>query len=89
MNENETGHYNYKLLEDKYKVKIEQQVDIKLNWRELPDAKESQIVAEPLKADPKDQSDWARQHEWLKETIEKLHRVLAPIIKQLDLSDIK
>lgn len=88
INGKNKGDY-YKLLEDKYKVKIEQQIDIQLNWRELPDAKESQIVAEPLKADPKDQSDWARQHEWLKETIEKLHRVLAPIIKQLDLSDIK
>jgi len=77
----------YNLLEKKYKTQIEQQVNMKLNWRLLPDAKENQIVAESFKADPKNRSDWARQHEWLKHTIETFHRVLSPIIRQLDTSE--
>lgn len=88
INGKNKGEY-YKILENKYKPEIEQQMGSRVIWRELPDAKESQIVAEPLKADPKDQSDWNHQHEWLKATIEKLHRVLSPIIKHLDLSDME
>ena len=79
----------YKILETKYKSQIEQQIKKPLNWRELPDAKESQIVAESLKADPKNQNDWKRQHQWLKETIETFHRILSPIVRKLDLAELE
>lgn len=78
----------YKILEKKYKVTIEKKTGMNLIWRELSDKKESQIVATPLKGDPKNKNDWPRQHQWLKETVETFHRVLSPIIKQLNLSEL-
>jgi len=84
--DNREGYYN--LLEKKYKSKIEQQMNMKLIWRYLPDAKENQIVIPPLKADPRDRNDWKRQHEWLKNTVEMVHRVLSQIIRKLDLAEL-
>ncbi|MBN2210824.1 MAG: DUF4268 domain-containing protein [Sedimentisphaerales bacterium] len=78
----------FKLLEKKYKSQIEQQMNMKLIWRLLPEAKENQIVVPPLKADPKNRDDWSRQHEWLKTMIENLHRVLSPIIRNLEIDDL-
>jgi len=78
----------YSILEKKYKQQIEQQINMKLNWRLLSDAKENQVVAPSLKADPRNQSDWQRQHEWIKNTIESFHRVLSPIIRKLDLAEL-
>lgn len=79
----------YKILLNSYREQVEQEIGLPLIWRELPDAKESQIAAPALKADPKTQSDWARQHMWLKDTLERFHRVLSPVIKQLDLSQLE
>jgi hypothetical protein len=81
------GYYN--LLEKNYKIQIEQQINMNLTWRLLPDAKENQIVIPPLKADPRDRNDWKRQHEWLKNTIETFHKVLSPIIRKLDLAELE
>jgi len=79
----------YSLLEKKYKSQIEQQMNMKLTWRLLPDAKENQIVALPLKANPKNQKDWPRQHEWIKNTVETFYKVLSPIIRKLDLAELE
>lgn len=77
------AHFN--LLKENYKEQIESQIEMKLDWRALPDAKESHIETY-YKADPADESKWPEQHEWIKNTVEKFHRVLSPIIKQLDAS---
>jgi len=79
----------YNLLEKKYKSQIEQQMNMKLTWRFLPDAKENQIVALPLKANPKNQKDWPRQHEWIKNTVETFYKVLSPVIRKLDLAELE
>ena len=79
----------YKLLESKYKNQIEQQMNMKLIWRFLPDAKEHQIIIPSLEANPTNKDDWPRQHEWLKNSIETLHRELSPIVKNLDISELE
>lgn len=76
----------YHLLHDKYKARIESALECDLNWRALPDAKESHVETS-RDDDPTDRSDWPSQHQWLKKTIEGFHRVLAPIIKELDVSE--
>lgn len=75
----------FNLLKDNYKQKIESQIDMKLDWRELPEAKESHIETY-LKSDPSDRGNWKEQHTWLKETLEAFHKVLSPIVRQLDAS---
>ena len=42
-----------------------------------------------FKADSRDRDQWREQFRWLKETLETFHRVLSPIVKQLDLSDVQ
>ncbi len=95
--ENEIGVYlcicgpekqpHFNLLNENYRKQIESKIGMELNWRELPDAKESQIVAPSLKANPKDKNSWPEQHEWIKNTLEAFHKVLSPIVKELDASD--
>ena len=95
--ENEIGVYlcicgpekqtHFKLLNENYRKTIDSEIGIKLDWRELPDAKESQIAASSLKDDPKDKNRWSEQHKWIKDTVETFHKVLSPIVKELDASD--
>ena len=95
--ENEIGVYlcicgperlpHFNLLTENYRKQIESEISIELNWRELPDAKERQIAPSSLNADPKDKKHWSEQHEWIKNTVEKFHKVLSPIVKELDASD--
>lgn len=66
------------------KEKIEQAAHTSLEWRELPDKKESHIVLQLEGADPTNREDWPRQHQWLKDTLELFHRVFAARVKSLD-----
>ena len=81
---NRLAHFN--LLKDNYRQKIESQIGIKLDWRELLDAKESHIETS-WESDPKDKNSWSEQHEWIKSTVEIFHEVLSPIVRELDASD--
>ncbi len=54
-----------------------------LEWEELP-GKGSCRVATYRKCDPTDESDWPRQHEWLADRLNRMHRVLASRIKILE-----
>jgi len=78
------AHYN--LIEEQYKQQIESEIKIKLDWRALPDAKESHIETH-YKADPTDRDTWPEQQKWIKNTVETFHRVFSPIVKQLDASE--
>jgi len=78
----------YSLLYENYKEQIESQIKLELDWRELPDAKESHIETY-LKDNPTDKRKWPEQHEWIKNTVETFHRLLSPIVKQLDASEYR
>jgi len=77
---------HYELLQRKYKAQIELEIKLALDWRALPEAKESHIETS-RDADPTDRNDWSAQHEWMKSTLETFHRVLSPIVRELDASE--
>ncbi len=79
---------HFQLLQSRHKQLVEDHMKWPLEWRELPDAKESQVVA-CSEADPTDRSDWHNQHVWLKGILESFHRVFSPIVKDLDASDYR
>lgn len=83
---NRVAHYH--LLHDNYRQTIDAAFNLPLDWRELPDAKESQVLAR-LDADPTDRNNWSEQQKWVRETVETFHRVLGPIVKELDASEYK
>jgi hypothetical protein len=74
---------HFKLLEAD-KEKIDQAAHTAFEWRELPDKKESHIVLQLEGADPANRTDWTRQHEWLKQTLDLFQRVFAARVKSLD-----
>ncbi len=78
---------HYHLLHDRHREEIEKKIPQKLEWRELPDRKESQVITYLNDADPTDKNDWPRQHNWLKETLELFNKVFRPIVKELDASE--
>lgn len=61
---------------------IEQELGFPLNWREM--RKECEIVNHLDNVDPNDESDWSRQHEWLVEQLNSIHRVFLDRIKKLN-----
>ena len=75
----------FNLIKDNYKSNVEAEINNSLDWRELPDAKESHIETS-YKADPTNISTWSEQHKWIKTTVEDFHRILSPIVKELNAS---
>ena len=47
------------------KTEIENELGYPLEWQELPDGQDSRIAIFLNDADPMDEADWPRQHEWL------------------------
>jgi hypothetical protein len=78
------SHFNL-LFRDK-KV-IEEEFGTPLEWRELPDKKESQVFLRQHDVDPTDRDRWPEQNLWLKEKLERFHLTFAHRVKQLDASD--
>jgi hypothetical protein len=62
---------------------IEQEFGPGLEWRELPLRKESQIGVVRSPANPTDESDWPSQHAWLRQNLERLHKVFSKRAKLL------
>ena len=66
---------------------IEAELGEPLDWQELPTKKGSRIALYKEDADPLDEADWANQHIWLADTLERFDRAFRPRIKQLDAAD--
>ncbi len=77
---NAKRHYRV-LLNDK--AEAEREAGESFSWEERPDGVESRIVLRLNGVDPSDRRDWARQHAWFREKLEKLHRVFGPRIKAI------
>ena len=77
---------HYHLLLNRHQKQVDSSIGPDLKWRELRDAKESQIATN-RQADPTNQNEWPAQHKWLKDTLESFHRTFAPIVKQLDATE--
>jgi Domain of unknown function (DUF4268) len=67
-----------------HKEEIERDLGFALNWEELPEGQDSRTSLSLDDADPEDQADWPRQHEWLARHLNEMHRVLSPRVKVLD-----
>jgi Domain of unknown function (DUF4268) len=66
------------------KEAIERELGFSLDWEELPEGQDSRISISLDDADPENEADWPRQHEWLGTRLNEMHRVLAPRVKVLD-----
>jgi hypothetical protein len=66
------------------KDEIERELGFALVWDELPAGQDSRISISLDDADPEDEADWTRQHEWLAKRLNEMHRVLAPRVRALD-----
>jgi hypothetical protein len=83
----ENAKPHYYLLEQK-KKEIEGALGFAVEWRELPDKKESHLTIR-IRKDPTNRNDWPEQHKWLLEHLEKFHKVCSPIVKKLNANDYK
>jgi hypothetical protein len=72
----------FKVLEQS-KADIEVAVGCVLNWKELPQYKESRIEIFREQADPANRKDWPAQQRWLVDTLESFHRTFGPRIRNM------
>ena len=64
---------------------VERALGYPLDWEELPSRRDCRISAYMHNADPEDESDWPRQHQWLSDKLNDLHRVFASRVAIIDL----
>lgn len=67
----------------KDKAAIEQEIGSTLEWKELPEKTSSKII-QFKDADPTNEVDWANQHIWFKERIERFDKVFRTRLRNLD-----
>ena len=68
------------------KETIEKEFGSELEWRELPDNKESYVTTTLENADFRNQADWPRQFEWLAIKLEAMDKVFRERVKKLELA---
>jgi hypothetical protein len=66
------------------KAAVEQELHYPLEWEDLPAGNDCRISVYMNEVDPKDESDWPRQHQWLAQHLNDLHRVFANRVRALD-----
>lgn len=62
---------------------IEQTIGQPLEWRELPDRKQSDVTLDNTQFDPTNRTQWPQQHAWFMEKLELFYKVFSPRIKVL------
>lgn len=62
---------------NKQQNEIERELGYRLDWQELPEGQDCRIAVH-TDADPTDEADWPRQHDWLAQRINDMYRVFAP-----------
>jgi hypothetical protein len=63
---------------------IETELGYPLEWEELPGQQDCRISVYNNDVDPEDEEDWPRQHDWLAQRLNDLHRVFALRVRALD-----
>lgn len=76
----------FNLLQQNHTDIIEKTFGGELDWRRMEKKKESHLELY-YDCDPDDRNDWATQHLWLKQEVERLYEMFSPIVKKLDASD--
>ncbi|MEN5362055.1 DUF4268 domain-containing protein [Brevundimonas intermedia] len=62
---------------------IHQDLGYPLVWEELPDRRDARVAIYLQDLDPEDEHDWPRQHEWLANKLNDLHRVFSGRVRAL------
>lgn len=78
--------HRFKLLESR-KAEIEAAIGTSLEWRELPNHKESQLRLRREHIDPKQKENWPEICGWLIQWTEKFQAVFRPVVKTLDIEE--
>ena len=98
MRDNRSGVYlqvtgphakaHYGLIEQRHRAQIEERLSPlgKLDWRPLPNAKESQIYLVRPSAPSKPET-WPELDEWMARALEEMRSLFGPIVKSLDASE--
>ncbi len=63
---------------------IERELGFPLEWEDMPAYRDCRISAYLDEADPDDQSDWPRQHDWLAKRLNDMYRVFSRRVRALD-----
>lgn len=63
---------------------IERTLGYALEWEDLPSRRDCRISAYMRDVDPEDKADWPRQHLWLADKLNDLHRVFAKRVAAID-----
>ena len=66
---------------------IESELAEKMDWQDLPGRQACRIALILGDANPMDEAGWPRQHKWLAEKLNALHRVFSSRVKALDAAD--
>jgi hypothetical protein len=66
------------------KSDIEIELGHSLDWEELPEGRDTRISVALRDIDPEDQTDWARQHDWLAVRLNAFYRTFVNRVKALD-----
>jgi hypothetical protein len=69
------------------KAAVEHDMGNALDWDPLLEGRDSRVSISLGNADPENESDWPRQHQWLASKLNALHRVFSARVKALRLSD--
>jgi hypothetical protein len=66
---------------------IERELGYPMTWEELPERQDSRISVYLDATDPKSRDEWKRQHEWLADRLNDLHKVFSLRVKMLNADD--
>jgi Domain of unknown function (DUF4268) len=72
---------------EQQKLEIETELGYPLTWEPLPNRRDCRVSVYLDNADPEDQGDWPRQHDWLSTRLNDMYRVLSPRVRVLDAND--
>lgn len=63
---------------------VERALGYPLDWEELPSRRDCRISVYMHGVDPEDENDWLRQHQWLADKLNDLHRAFAVRVAAID-----
>jgi len=66
---------------------IERELGFPLEWEDLPARRDSRISVYLRDIDPEDRADWPRQHRWMADRLNELHRVFSQRVRALNADD--
>jgi hypothetical protein len=76
----------FRLLEEQ-KEEIQGELGFDLTWEELQNRRDCRIAVYLGNLDPEDRNDWPRQHEWLSNRMNKMHKAFANRVRELNINE--